>query len=215
MRLLVARHGATQHNLDGRFTGQFDAPLSALGERQADALAARLASQRFDVLISSDLLRARQTAERIAAHSGQTVMFDPDLREIAMGAWEGRRFSEVKRESGALLAQIETETTGETPYPQGESWAQLSVRVLGALRRCQARHPDGYVLWVAHGGVISALLLDALGLRYERRWQFARGNTSLFEIDYLPTVVKVLRANDTSHLERLADVDEGERFQAI
>jgi ribonuclease H / adenosylcobalamin/alpha-ribazole phosphatase len=215
MRLLVARHGATQHNLDGRYTGQFDAPLSALGERQADALAARLAPQRFDAIISSDLLRARQTAERVAARSGQEVSFDADLREISMGAWEGQRFTEVKREAGALLAQIETETTGETPYPQGESWAQVSARVLGALRRCQARYTDGYVLWVAHGGVINVLLLDALGLSYERRWQFVRGNTSLFEFEYLPTMVRVVRANDTSHLELLADVGEGERFQAI
>lgn len=215
MRLLVARHGATQHNLDGRFTGQFDAPLSALGERQAGALASRLAAQRFDAIISSDLLRARQTAERIAARCGQAVTLDPDLREISIGAWEDRLFSEVKRESRALLAQIETETTGETPYPQGESWAKLSARVLGALRRYQARYPEGHVLWVAHGGVISALLLHALGLGFERRKQFARGNTSLFEFDCLPTMVKVLRANDTSHLEALADVVEGERFQAL
>lgn len=215
MRLLVARHGATQHNLDGRFTGQFDAPLSELGERQADALAARLASRRFDAFISSDLLRARQTAERIAARNGQEVAFDPDLREISMGSWEGRRVSEVKREFGALLAQIEADTIGDICYPQGESAAQLSARVLGALGRCQARYPQGYVLWVAHGGVISALLLHALGLSNERRRQFARGNTSLFEFDYLPTWVRVLRANDTSHLELLTNVGEGERFQAI
>lgn len=215
MRLLVARHGATQHNLDGRFTGQFDAPLSALGERQAEALAARLVGQRFDAIISSDLLRARQTAEYIAARCGQEVTLDPDLREISMGAWEGRSVAEIRRDEGALLAEIEADTTGAISYPHGESAAQLRARVLGALNRCLARHPQGDVLWVTHGGVISALLLHALGLSNERRWQFARGNTSLFEFEYLPAMVKILRANDTSHLELLSDVGEGERFQAI
>ena len=79
MRLLIARHGATQHNLDGRFTGQFDAPLSALGERQAEALAKRLAGQRFDAIIASDLLRARQTAGCIAERCGQEGTARADL----------------------------------------------------------------------------------------------------------------------------------------
>jgi 2,3-bisphosphoglycerate-dependent phosphoglycerate mutase len=215
MRLLVARHGATQHNLDGRFTGQFDAPLSALGERQADALAARLAPQRFDAIISSDLLRARQTAERIAARGGQEVTLDPDLREIAMGAWENRSVAEIRREAGALLARLEADVTGDVCYPQGESAAQLSERVLSALNRCLARHPRGYLLWVTHGGVISTLLMHALGLSNERRWQFARGNTSLFEFEYLPTTVKIVRANDTSHLDSFSDEEDGERSQVI
>lgn len=215
MRLLIARHGATQHNLDGRFTGQFDAPLSALGERQAEALAKRLAGQRFDAIIASDLLRARQTAGCIAERCGQEVTLDSDLREVSMGAWEGRSVAEVRRENGALLAEIEADVTGEISYPQGESAAQLRTRVLGALSRCQARHPQGYVLWVTHGGVISALLLHALGLSNERRWQFARGNTSLFEFEYLPAMVKILGANDTSHLELLAAAEDGERAQVI
>ena len=215
MRLLVARHGATQHNLDGRFTGQSDAPLSPLGLRQAEALAARLADLRFDVVVSSDLVRARQTAETIARHSGQTFMLDSDLREISMGAWEGRAYADVVREHADLFERVEADPTGMAAAPEGESWAQFSARVLGALARWRERFPEGNLLWVTHGGVVSVLLVSALGLTYERRHQFRRGNTSLFELDYTPRKTVILRANDTSHLERLASEEEGERFQAL
>jgi broad specificity phosphatase PhoE len=215
MRLLVARHGLTQHNLEARFTGQFDAPLSALGGRQADALAARLAEMRFDAIVSSDLVRARVTAERIARRIGQQVIIDPDLREISMGAWEGKSLGDVMREWPDLLERVETDPTGEASAPQGESWARFSVRVVGALARWRAAYPQGKALWVTHGGVVSALLLHALGLSFERRRQFGRGNTSLFEFDYRPTGVVILRANDTSHLDGLVADDEGERFQAL
>lgn len=215
MRLLVARHGATQHNLDARFTGQIDAPLSALGERQAEALAQRLARWRLDALVSSDLRRATETAERIGRRLGMPVALDAALREISLGDWEGRAVGDVRREEGALMARIETDPTGETAYPGGESWAWFSARVLGALERWRALYPDGDLLWVAHGGVISALVVDALGLTPDRRRQIARGNTCLFEFEYGPMYTTLLRANDTSHLDDFMAEGEGERAQAL
>ncbi len=215
MRLLVARHGLTQHNSEFRFTGQIDAPLSPLGERQADALAARLAPMRFDAIVASDLARARETAERIARRSGQTVIPDADLREIFMGAWEGQSVRDVIRDSPDLFERVESDPLGEVAPPKGESWARFGARVLGALARWRARYPEGNVLWVTHGGVVSVLLLHALGLSYERRWQFSRGNTSLFEFDYRPTGVVILRANDTGHLDALALRSETDDVQAL
>lgn len=215
MRLLVARHGLTQHNSEFRFTGQIDAPLSPLGERQADALAERLAQKRFDAIVSSDLLRARETAERIARRGGQAVIFDPDLREISMGAWEGHSVNDVLRDWPDLFERVERDPLGEASPPEGESWARFGARVLGALARWRARYPQGDVLWVAHGGVVSVLLLHALGLSYERRMQFSRGNTSLFEFDYRPTGVVILRANDTSHLDALALGSASQHVQAL
>ena len=221
MRLLIARHGATQFNQEFRLTGQIDAPLSALGLRQADALAERLAERRggklFDALVSSDLTRARQTAERIGALLGQPVALDADLREISMGAWEGLPYRELKAEQAARLAQVETDPTGQSGAPGGETWAQFSERVIGALDRWRARWPEGDVLWVTHGGVVSVLLLHALALSFERRVQFPRGNTSLFELEYHAEGIRIFRMNDMSHLERLHvdDTDEGERTQAL
>src|SRR5258706_11049060 len=91
MRLLIARHGATQYNLDARFTGQVDVPLSPLGERQSQALAEGLAGVHLDALISSDLRRALATAAPIARLHGLDVQTDPDLREISVGSWSDRK----------------------------------------------------------------------------------------------------------------------------
>lgn len=215
MRLLVARHGVTQHNLDGRITGQTDAPLSALGLRQSEALATRLASVRFGAIVSSDLARARQTAEAIARHTGQPIIFDPGLREISMGAWEGREYREVQREQADLLARVETDASGEASAPGGESWVRFSARVHQALDRWYRRFPQESVLWVSHGGVVSALLLRALDLSYERRYQFRRDNTSLFELEHSPQRTVIVRANDTSHLGTLPECDDGETFQVL
>ncbi|HEX8732635.1 MAG TPA: histidine phosphatase family protein [Ktedonobacterales bacterium] len=216
MRLLVARHGATEHNENGRITGQTDAPLSALGQRQAEALGERLAGARFDAIVASDLDRAMETAEAVARRVGLPVMIDPDLREIAMGAWEGRVFAELLRDEPEMVRRVELDPLGAWGAPEGETWARFSGRVQGALARWRDHFPDGNVLWVTHGGVVSVLLLRALGLTFDRRRQFRRDNASIFEFEYAPAApIRVLRVNDTGHLERLAGHAEGERAQAL
>src|SRR5262249_10521920 len=97
MRLIVVRHGATLHNAEARFTGQANAPLSEHGRTQVQALAERLRTIDFSTVVSSDLLRATQTARQIvAAHPSTTLTLDPDLREIALGAWEGLTYADVR-----------------------------------------------------------------------------------------------------------------------
>ena len=215
MRLFIARHGATQHNLDGRLTGQIDAPLSALGERQAEALARRLATWRFDAIIASDLVRARTTAEAVATHHRMPILFDADLREIDMGAWSGRSYAEWTDEERQRFHAMERDPTGSVAAPGGESFALLGNRVERALQRTRARYPDGTVLWVAHGGVISALLVRALGLGSHQRRQFRRGNCALFELRYEGESVIIARLNDSSHLEALEASEVGEKRQAL
>lgn len=205
LRLLVARHGATLSNEEGRVTGQHDAPLSVLGKRQAEALGERLAGARFDAIVASDLSRALETAEAVARRVGLPVIVDSALREISMGAWEGRVYSDLVRDESELLTRIETDAAGAFGAPNGETWAQFSVRIQGALRQWVTRFPSGSILWVTHGGVVSVLLLHALGLPFDRRSQFRRDNTSLFEFDFAPDGVKVIRANDVAHLEGLRD----------
>lgn len=215
MRLLVARHGATQHNIEGRFTGQIDAPLSDLGIRQAEALSDRLAPMRFDAIVSSDLIRARVTAEHIARRHDATIYFDPELREIHMGEWEGQSFAAVRLTTPDLIKRVKRDPTGETAPPAGETWAHFTQRIDNARMRWADQFPEGNVLWVTHGGVMSALLLRALRLDFPQRSQFARGNTSLLEIDYQPRDPVILRMNDTAHLEGIVHETEGERFQAL
>jgi len=225
VRLLIVRHGATANNLEARYTGQSDAPLSALGERQAAAVAARLAAVPLDLIVTSDLRRARATAAAIAASRSCPVREDADLREVSMGEWEGATHAELAARDPEALAGWLRDTTRYAP-PGGESQGAFAERVGRALARWGAM-PEGHtVLWVTHGGVIGVALCLVLGLDVGRRWQFRRDNAAITELeigadperaDAFPpgTYAILMRANDTAHLRGLADAGEGERSQIL
>lgn len=226
MRLLLARHGATANNAQRRYTGQADTPMSAFGERQAAALAERLANEPLDCVVSSDLRRASAMAQRIADQHRLPLRLDADLREISMGAWEGHTFDEIhEREPEQLLLWHEDPVTYAPPG--GETIAQVRDRLIHALARWHSAHPDGAVLWVTHGGVIGILLCHLLGMDLSRRWQFRRDNAALSEIAIGPVpegiddasrfsrCAVVVRLNDTSHLGGITDAHSAEQFQVL
>src|SRR5258708_12820893 len=95
MRLILVRHGETLYNAQKRLTGQSDVLLSPLGRRQIAALGKALAAEPLDVIGASDLMRTRVTAEAIARDHGLPVSADPNLRELALGEWEGQTPAEV------------------------------------------------------------------------------------------------------------------------
>jgi broad specificity phosphatase PhoE len=202
MRLLLVRHGATANNAERRFTGQSDAPLSPLGQRQAEALAGVLADEPFDLILSSDLMRARQTAAIIAAHNPTPLRFDPDLREVALGEWEGRVYADVAATDGERLTRWEADPKAPAP-PGGESIAQLGARAAGAIARCQAEYPTGRVLCVTHGAFIGALLCHLLGIPLAHRTQFRYDNAGITELDLAAAHGMLSRLNDTGHLRGL------------
>lgn len=202
MQLFLVRHGATVNNAERRFTGQSDAPLSPLGRLQAEALALALAAAPFDLILSSDLVRARQTAELIAARTPAPLRFDADLREVALGAWEGRAYAEVAATDGAALARWEADPAAAAP-PGGESIAQLGERAARAIARCQAGYPTGRILCVTHGAFIGVLLCHLLGIPLTHRTQFRYDNAGLTELDLAARHGMLVRLNDTSHLRGL------------
>ncbi|MBF6589337.1 MAG: histidine phosphatase family protein [Ktedonobacterales bacterium] len=217
MRLLLVRHGATVNNTEARFTGHSDVPLSQLGERQVERLAAALAGERFDALVTSDLRRARATATAIAR--GQVLPFveDADLREITMGIWEGATLAEIEARDAALVARWRAAPMDFAP-PGGETLAAFRTRLVRALERWRARQPTGSVLWVTHGGGIGVLVCHLLGMDQQCRWQLRRDNASITELemagDGLPRAVLV-RLNETTHLRDLAHEDRAERYQVL
>ena len=227
MQLVLVRHGATPNNLDARYTGQSDIPMSELGERQAAAVATRLASRHFDSLISSDLARARGTAERIAAALKLSPRFDPDLREVGMGEWEGRTVADVAERYREALSQWERDPSRFAP-PGGESLEQFAARVARALARWTDGTAGEQVLMVTHGGVIGVAVCLALGLPLEYRRRIGRDNTSITELDlesplsasasgnnFGPRNAQLIRLNDTAHLEGLMRPGEGEARQVL
>lgn len=204
MRLLLIRHGITQHNIDDMFTGQIDAPLTELGERQAAAAAKYLANEKIDLIVSSDLQRARYTALAIAEHHQLPVLEDPDLREIAMGAWEGCTPAQLQARNLAEWTAVRGDPVNLAP-PGGETFAQLQERVARALRHYQEHYADKTVLWATHGGFIGTLFCCALKLDLRYRRCFRHDNTSISELIFEQELPWIMRLNDTAHLRMFSD----------
>jgi broad specificity phosphatase PhoE len=149
-RLLLVRHGESTWNVAGRWQGQSDPPLSDLGERQAAAAAATF-TDLPDVVWTSDLVRARRTAELLAApHPLPSPRSDARLRERDVGAWSGLTRDEIEVGWPGWLADRRS--------PEGfEGDDRLVERALAALHDIVAAAPGATVVVVSHGGVIRAL----------------------------------------------------------
>ncbi len=143
-RILLVRHGQSVWNADGRWQGQADPPLSELGEQQA--VAAARAIGLVDAIYTSDLTRARHTAELVAAQLGSDVAVDARLRERDAGDWEGRTRAEIDEGWPGFL------DSGRRPDGY-EPDASVLARALAALTAIAASH-DGDVLVITHGGVV-------------------------------------------------------------
>ncbi|MFQ5827552.1 MAG: histidine phosphatase family protein [Candidatus Methylomirabilia bacterium] len=196
MTLLLARHGQSVWNAARRFQGSIDVGLSELGRSQALALGRALRGRRLATAYVSPLRRAVETAEIAVEGLGVPLSVLDDLRELSLGAWEGRTVEEVRAGDGDpylqwLLAPL------DCPPPASERLAEVATRVLAVVEQIVANHPDGgEVLVVSHGGVISTYLCHLLGLSLNRLWRLRVDNASL-------TVVRpprLITLNETAHL---------------
>lgn len=202
MRLLLVRHGVTTYNTDARYTGQADVPLSRLGMLQAEAVAQRLASEPIDAIVSSDLQRARVTAEAIARHHDLPVWEDSDLRETSLGIWEGFTYADVQAREPELVNRWRTNPT--IAPPRGETLMQVRDRAARALERWRTSYPAGTVLWSTHGGFLGVLICLLLEIDLNRRRQFRFGNTSITDIDLSRSYPVLLTLNEITHIRGLA-----------
>ena len=151
-RLHLIRHGETDWNRDGRIQGHSDPPLSATGREQAQALAESLATEPIGELWSSDLCRALETAEPLAARLGLDIRVSPALRERSFGVNEGRVAAEVAAELGTVAG-----TAWHGPddrHPEGESLRELYERVAAFLDTLLAESPAEEIALVTSGGPI-------------------------------------------------------------
>lgn len=192
MRILLARHGETPWNAEGRYQGQIDIPLSPIGEAQATALGVRLASMDITRAVASPLSRAQHTA-RLALGSAREAMLgtDAELQEIAHGEWEGLLASEIHdRDPARLRAWREEPDT--VLMPGGESLRQVLDRSWrGLARATEGLGADDTLLVVAHDAVNRVILCRVLGLPLSRLWSFRQA----------PTTLNLLEGDDVDHLE--------------
>jgi probable phosphoglycerate mutase len=162
---LVVRHGVTQHSVERRFSGsggRFDPPLVPQGVAQAEAAAAEIAVRGGgDVLVSSPMLRTRETAALVGARVGLTPVVVDGLEEARFGEWDGFTFAEVlARWPDEMAAWL---SSPDVAPPGGESLVQVAARVGRALDEVLATYPGQRILVAAHVGTIRALTARALG----------------------------------------------------
>lgn len=155
-RLILLRHGETLWNQENRIQGHRDSSLNAKGLIQAEALAERLAGETFDVLYSSDLGRARQTAECIAVRTGHAVTLDAGMRERNLGMLEGLTRTEVQALHPDVYARYRT-FGAEYIVPGGESAYQFITRVVVTFSIIAREYAGRTVVAVTHGGVLDAM----------------------------------------------------------
>jgi broad specificity phosphatase PhoE len=168
-RVIVLRHGRTDHNHTGIWQGQLDVPLDEVGRLQAKTAAQVLRELEPAAIVSSDLARAWETAEVLAAATGLPVSADPRLREIDVGRWSGRTVEEiVAAGDGEVLAAWRRGV--DVPAGGAERPSELGRRGAAALREHAEALGEGVLLVVAHGALIRTSVLTLLGVQQDR-WQ--------------------------------------------
>lgn len=199
-RVSLVRHGESTWNASGRWQGQSDPPLSALGEAQGASLASWFAAQAPDRVECSDLQRAARTA----ALAGARATPDAAWRELFVGDWEGLLHAEVRQR---FPDQLRALRQGEpVAVGGGEGWADLRDRAMAALQRLVATlPPGGHGIVFCHGGVIMSVVSAILALpdAAPRRIE-GLANTSITEIGFVDGAPLLLRYNDASHLDARA-----------
>jgi broad specificity phosphatase PhoE len=179
--LLLARHGETDWNSERRWQGHADQPLNERGRDQARELAEELAVRQIDAIYASDLRRARETAEIIAARIGLPVRVEQDLREVDVGEWSGLVHTEIETRYPEGFRRWQQGLHG---WDEGETYDAMGARVVAALFVIAARHPAETVLVVSHGGAIRASQAAAAGLRndeFRRQESRPAPNCAVFE----------------------------------
>ncbi|HEY4384306.1 MAG TPA: histidine phosphatase family protein [Ktedonobacteraceae bacterium] len=193
-RLILVRHGETLANREFRYLGARDDLLSVTGREQADLLAEALAILPVSAVYSSPLQRAYQTAVPIAQSHSLTVQQDADLREGSFGLWEGLSRSEVlarSSEDARLLYAWEHDPVCRPP--EGESFAEVQLRVLRLVNALNLRHNGETIVLVSHVGPIKVLLSAALNAPL----------TTLFQLFLDPATISVVDWHEQKPLVRL------------
>ena len=176
MKLYIARHGETAWNVENRVSGRTDIPLTERGLRQAQLLAENAVGRGIEVILSSPLLRARQTAQAVSDAIGVPVEIDGRLIELDFGTFEGGPRSDPGFQY--------TRAQFPTRYPGGESAFQLAHRVYSCLEDVKRKYDGKTVLLVCHGGVCRMVRSYFMDLSNDEYSYYFAPNAELVEYEY-------------------------------
>ncbi|WP_332854499.1 histidine phosphatase family protein [Duganella sp. S19_KUP01_CR8] len=209
--ILLIRHGETSWNAVRRLQGHTDIPLNDEGARQANALAQALAAEQVDVLVSSDLQRAMQTAQAVAdQYDGLEVQTDDQLRERCYGVFEGMLYSEIEQQYPAEYALWQARDI-DAVMPAGEreaeSFRQFYQRATDGIGEWAQRHPGRTIAIVAHGGVLECAYREAVGMSLDSPRDFQVKNASINRFTWTDGKLALTSWGEVDHLS-LAAMDD-------
>jgi broad specificity phosphatase PhoE len=196
LEVCLVRHGQSVSNSSGVWQGQGDSPLNEIGRTQVEALGHALRGQDYDLVLSSDLSRAADTAKA----AGVEVELDRAWREIDVGDWEGLTDEQVAVRFPEQIAALRARRA--VAIGGGESWPDVFQRADDSLAALRRRLPDGgRVIVFTHGGIIAALLAGLLGARGRFPWPLGRmRNTGRTTLRFWDERVELVSHNDDTHV---------------
>lgn len=199
-RVILVRHGETVWNVEQRWQGQQDSPLTARGEAQARELARRIPSLRPKLVYSSDLGRTLATARPIAAACGVPLVEDRELRERNLGVFEGLTMLEIEQRHPEVWRRFKSDGM-DYVVPEGESSRQRFERGVRALTRIAQGHAGECVVVVAHSGTLDSAFRAATGMPLELRRKFSRAHGSLHVLELEGDQWQLVTWGDVAHLQ--------------
>lgn len=199
MRLILIRHGETEHNRDQLTLGRADVPLNALGRAQARAVAASF-TRRPEVVISSPLSRALATARGVAVATGADLATDDGLIEMDVGQMEHLTGAQLRESHPDFLRQWVSPECPDARMPGGETLREVQDRAWTVVERLQREHPRGDVVAVTHNFVILMLLCKATNLPIAEFRRFRQALAARTVIDVGERGCMLVQLNDQAHL---------------
>lgn len=197
-RIILARHGQTEWNLQYRFQGRTNVKLTETGKRQAHALASRLSSWPVEVVYTSPLDRAYYTASAIAERHNLTAQILPDLEEIYFAGWEGESISNLEKEQHTAFAAWRSDPFFYPPAG-AETWEKLYARISRAVKIFLGGDYKRIVV-VSHGGIMRALYAVFVGLNPHKVWNMEVSNCSMSGIEMKRGRPVLIFTNDDLHI---------------
>ncbi len=203
-RLCIVRHGETAWNAEHRVQGQLDVPLNAIGQAQALAASKVLSQEKFDAIYSSDLSRARQTAQQTATLFSMNIIEEKELRERHYGIFERLTYAEVKVRYPEDYARFEARDR-EYAFRTGEALKDFFARSIAVISKIANGHENQSVLVFTHGGVLDMLYRHITGLPLSAERDFGIPNAGLNRIEVTPAGWQIRAWADTGHLDGALD----------
>jgi alpha-ribazole phosphatase/probable phosphoglycerate mutase len=207
VRILLARHGETVFNVEGRWQGQSDSPLSERGLAQARELGRALAEDSIAVVYSSDLGRAMATAREVAEPHGLTAQGEARLREVHVGGWTGLNGAEIDAKYPGQR-KIWSSAPANLHLPDGETLHQVQDRALAFFAERMPHHADQTIVVIGHGALNQSILIAAMGGRVEDLWLAERiDNCQISRLEWtLAEGLKLIELCDVRHLSEVGSL---------